>query len=202
MKEMAEEESGDLVARCRRGDQQAAADLFRLYAGRLVALARTQLSSKLSRRIDPEDVVQSAYRSFFSNIQDGRYDLERGGDLWRLLVRITLNKLSTQVRRHSRQKRSARQEVTFGSEDSLLGISAGLLSHEPSPEEAVGLADHLEQIMRRLQPAQRRVLELRLQGHKLEETADQLQRSERTIRRVLEEIVEMLERWGLGSPSS
>src|SRR5262245_1209058 len=202
MKEMAEEESGDLVARCRNGDQHAAADLYRLHASRLVGLTRSQLSSKLSRRIDPEDVVQSAYRSFFSNIQDGRYDLERGGDLWRLLVRITLNKLSTQVRRHSRQKRSAQQEVTFGSEDSLLGISAGLLGHEPSPEEAVALADHLEQIMRRLKPAQRQVLELRLQGHKLEEIAHEMQRSERTVRRILEEIVEVLESWGLQNPHS
>ena len=199
---MTDERSGDLLARWRAGDAEAATELFRRYADRLIALARSRLSAKLARRVDPEDVVQSAYRSFFADARDGRFELQRGGDLWRLLVRITLNKLSTQVRRHSRQKRSARQEVTFGSEDSLLGISAGLLSHEPSPEEAVGLADHLEQIMRRLQPAQRRVLELRLQGHKLEETADQLQRSERTIRRVLEEIVEMLERWGLGSPSS
>jgi RNA polymerase sigma-70 factor (ECF subfamily) len=196
MNEMADEESGDLVARCRKGDQQAAADLFRRYASRLLALARNHVSSKLKRRIDPEDVVQSAYRSFFSNIREGRYDLERGGDLWRLLVRITLHKLSTQVRRHSRQKRSVQQEVGFGSEDSLLGISAGLASHEPSPEQAVALADHLEQIMRRLQPTERRVLELRLQGHKLEEIAGQLQRSERTIRRILEGLVAMLEQWG------
>jgi RNA polymerase sigma-70 factor (ECF subfamily) len=202
MNNKTDEQSGDLVARCRRGDQQAAAALFRRYAGRLVALARSELSSKLSRRIDPEDVVHSAYRSFFSNIQDGRYDLERGGDLWRLLVRITLHKLSTQVRRHSRQKRSARHEITFGSEDSLLGISANLLAHEPSPAEAVTLADHLEQTMRRLNPGQRRVLELRLQGYKLEEIASALQRSERTVRRMLEEIVDLLGQWGLESSGS
>jgi hypothetical protein len=56
------------------------------YANRLIALARSRLSSKLAGRIDPEDVVQSVYRSFFAEARAGRYHLDRGGDLWRLLV--------------------------------------------------------------------------------------------------------------------
>src|SRR5262249_18756127 len=105
MNENADERSGDLLARWRQGDQQAAHELFQRYAARLVALARSRLSSKLSHRIEPEDVVQSAYRSFFGDARDGRYDLQRGGDLWRLLVAITLNKLHDQMRRHTTKKR-------------------------------------------------------------------------------------------------
>src|SRR5262249_61199873 len=86
---MAEDDrSGHLVARWREGDQQAAAELFRRYADRLVALAKSRLSQKMARRVDPEDVVQSVYRSFFAETKEGRYEFERGGDLWHLLVTI------------------------------------------------------------------------------------------------------------------
>src|SRR5947209_1095765 len=87
-----ESPSADLMARWRDGDQQAAGELFRRYADRLRALARTRLSARLARHVDPEDVVQSAYRSFFSGARSDRYALRRSGDLWRLLVSITLHK--------------------------------------------------------------------------------------------------------------
>ena len=65
----------------------------------------------------------------------------------------------------------------------------------PSPEEAVALADELEWIFGRLASPARQVLELRLQGVQLIEIAHATGRSERTIRRTLAQIRElMLER--------
>ncbi len=103
--------SAEIVARWRAGDQQAAGALFRRYAERLLALARSRLSSRLARHIDPEDVVQSAYRSFFSGARAGRYVLKRSGDLWRLLVAITLPKLHHQVERPPAGKRRYPREM-------------------------------------------------------------------------------------------
>src|SRR5215831_19156169 len=168
---MTDERSGNLVARWRQGDQRAADELFRRYTNRLVLLARSRLPGKLAQRTAAEDVVQSVYRVFFSRAREGRYDLERGGDLWRLLVTITLHKLHHQVDRSTTAKRDLGREQNFGSEDSLLGLQAHLQSHEPSPVEAIALADQLEQTMRRLEPFQRRILELRLQGFNVEEVA-------------------------------
>src|SRR6516165_5313580 len=74
-------------------------ELFRRYAGRLIALARSRLPRKLGQHVDPEDVVHSAYRSFFSAARDGRYDARQGNDLWQLLVTFTLHKLYRQVER-------------------------------------------------------------------------------------------------------
>jgi RNA polymerase sigma-70 factor (ECF subfamily) len=185
----------DLVARWRTGDQQAAADLFRRYAERLIALARSRLSTKMARRIDPEDVVQSAYRSFFSDSRADRCDVERGGDLWQLLVTITLHKLHHHVTRASAQKRAVDRERNFGSEDSLLGIQAHLRAQEPSPMEALALSELLEQVMRQLDPRERRMFELRLQGHNLEEIAAATSLSRRTVRRTLAEVKQRLEQW-------
>jgi RNA polymerase sigma-70 factor (ECF subfamily) len=190
---MVDDPSVNLVARWRTGDQRAAAALYERYAGRLIALARSQLSAKVSHRVDPEDVVQSVYRSFFVESRDGRYGLERGGDLWRLLVTITFHKLRNQVKHGRRAKRDRDRERSFGSEDSLHGIGGPALTDAPSPIEAVALADELEQVMAQLKPAQRPILELRLQGYNIAEIAAQLHCGERTVRRVLEQVKDYLQ---------
>jgi RNA polymerase sigma-70 factor (ECF subfamily) len=182
----------DLVARWQQGDQAAATQLFQRYAGRLVALARTQLSAKLANRVDPEDVVQSVYRSFFADSREGRYAVERGGDLWQLLVTMTLHKLTNQAKRLGTQKRAVSREQQYGSEDSLFGLGAPM-ARPPSPGEAVALADLLEQVLRDLGPPQRRIVELRLQGYNLDEIADAIPCSLSSVRRVLEGIKKHLE---------
>jgi RNA polymerase sigma-70 factor (ECF subfamily) len=182
----------NLVERWRQGDQGAAAELFQRYATRLVALARSRLSDRLSRHMDPEDVVHSAYRSFFAHARAGRFDLERGGDLWQLLVTMTLHKLQHQVERYAAQKRSVQREQHFGSEDSLLGMQAHLLARAPSAQEAAALAEQLELLMRGFTPLERRMLELRLQGHNLDEIATQTGRSEATVRRLLDRVKRQL----------
>jgi RNA polymerase sigma factor (sigma-70 family) len=191
---MAEEESAHLVAQWREGNQRAAAELFRRYASRLAALARSRIPARLVRRVDPEDVVQSVYRCFFANARAERYELQRGGDLWRLLVAITLDKLHDQVRHNARAKRSLQREQNFGSEDSLLGRHIQILARGPSPVEATAFSELIEQVMDRLEPRERRMLELRLQGFTLEEIAADTHRSQSTVIRVLDQIRRQLER--------
>jgi RNA polymerase sigma-70 factor (ECF subfamily) len=182
-----------LVAQWRAGDQQAADALFRRYADRLIALARSRLSTKVGQRVDPEDVVHSAYRSFFADARAGRYEPQRGGDLWRLLVGITLHKVSHQVRRNLTAKRSVNRECSFASEDSMLGQNIPLLANDPSPLDAVMLTDEIERLMRRLEPPERRMLELRLQGYNLEEIAARIPCSERTVRYAMKEVQQHLQ---------
>ena len=190
---MADSQSGDLVARWRAGDQAAAAELFGRYADRLIALARSRLSAKVASRVDPEDVVQSAYRSFFAGVRDGRYDLQRGGDVWRLLLSITLHKLYRQVQQHQMKKRAVDREHRLSDNPGLLDLHVHMQANAPSLVEAVALADELEQGMRRLDALHRGVLELRLQGYTLEEIAQRTYRTERTVRRVLDRIKQQFE---------
>jgi RNA polymerase sigma factor (sigma-70 family) len=182
-----------LIARWQAGDQQAAAELFGRYANRLIALARSRLSARLAHRVDPEDVVQSVCRSFFADAREGRYAIERGGDLWQLLVTMTLHKVQDQGKRHARAKRDIGRETNFGSEDSLVGLHANLRTREPSPLEAVELTEQVEQIMRGLKPNYRRILELRLQGYNIDEIAAETQTGERTVRRVLDQVKQQVQ---------
>jgi RNA polymerase sigma factor (sigma-70 family) len=180
----------ELLQRWRDGDQQAAGELFELYAERLVALARSRISERLSRRLDPEDVVQSACRSFFGGARAGRYNPQHGGDLWSLLVAITLNKLHIQIRRNQAAKRAPQREQDQDGRDALQDDA--LLAREPTPLEAVALADELELLLRGLGPLERQMLEMRLHGYNLDEIAGATGRTERTVRRTLDQVKALL----------
>jgi RNA polymerase sigma factor (sigma-70 family) len=186
---MQDDKSVELLARWRAGDQQAAADLFHRYAERLIAVAHRRLSAKLAQRVHAEDVVQSVYCSFFVGARDGRYVLERSGDLWRLLVTITLNKLQHHYKRNSAEKRALDREQADGN----AGVPLDVLAREPTPEEAAILVDVLEHLLQGLDPVQRRMIELRLQGFGLEEIAAQTQRCRQTVRRILDRVLRQLE---------
>ena len=185
---MAQETSAEILARYRGGDEQAAEELFCRYVGRLTLLARSRLSPKLASRTDPEDIVLSAYRSFFIGAREGRFLLTRSGDLWRLLVSITMHKLYRHVRKHSAEMRSvtAEQSLESTKEEQLP------FARDPSPEEAIAIADELEALMSTLDAFARRVLELRLQEEQLSTIAAETGRSERTVRRTLRAIRERL----------
>jgi RNA polymerase sigma-70 factor (ECF subfamily) len=187
-----DDHSQRLLDRWQTGDQAAAAALFHRYADRLVALVRARLSAKLSRHMDPEDVVQSAYRSFFAGAQEGHFVLQRSGDLWHLLMTIALHKLNDQVKYHTASKRNIAVQQSFGSEDSLFSMQAAVFARDPGPIEAVAVVDELEQLMRRLDPVDRRIVEMRLRGHSLYEIADEMNRSVPTIFRVLERVKQSL----------
>lgn len=175
--------SAELLARYENGDQRAADAIFDRYATRLIRLARSRLALKLAGRVDAEDIVMSAYRSFFAGARHGRFAVERGGDLWRLLVEVTLHKLYRQVARHQADRRSVeREELTGGDGE----VDRRSLSREPSPDEAAMAAETLEAVLAELPARGRRALELRLAGHELREIAKQSGCNERTVRRWLD----------------
>jgi RNA polymerase sigma factor (sigma-70 family) len=178
-----------LLERFRAGDDLAAEALFSRYFERLTSLARSRLAPRLASRTDPEDIVMSVYRSFFIGARAGRFVLNRGGDLWRLLASITKHKLLRQARHHGADRRSIDRESRLdqANEGRLPGRQL-----DPSPEEALALADELERVFTRLDVLGRRVLELRLQGAQLSEIAEDTGRSERTIRRTLGQIRDIL----------
>lgn len=172
------------------GDAAAADATFSRYVERLTRLARTRLSHKLASRLDPDDVVASAWRSFFVRAGAGHFALRRSGDLWRLLAAMTLHKLYRQVRHHSAERRSVDKEQSI---DALADL-AGPFDREPTADEALALSDEVESLMMQIDPFHRRVLELRLQGEPISEIAGATGRAERSVRRALQAIRELLTR--------
>lgn len=168
------------------GNDAAATEMFDRYVGRLLNLARQRLSSKLARRVDADDIVQSAYRSFFAHARNGDYVLRRSGDLWRLLTAITLHKLYGQVEINTSQRRDFRRD-----DEQQDVVTAGV---EPLPDEVAEVSEQVQQAMDRLNPLERRVFESRLSGQTIEEIAKDVDRSQRTVRRLLSQVQSMLEK--------
>jgi hypothetical protein len=142
-----DELSAELLSRYRAGDERAATELFQRYVERLTLLARSRLSPRLAVRADPEDIVLSAYRSFFVGVREGRFWLQRSGDLWRLLVSITLHKLYHQAQRHTAEMRSIAAEQPL---NEIGGQWTPLADRQPTPEEAalIALAEMNHQLQR------------------------------------------------------
>jgi RNA polymerase sigma-70 factor (ECF subfamily) len=181
----------------RRGskEEQEARQLFDRYVERLVGLARRRISRRLASRVDPEDVVQSVFRTFFSQLKAGRFHIEQQDDLCRLLMRITVRKTLRHIAFHEAVKRSPRLEM--GQEDEDQERILELLDHEPTPETTVAFLDQLEHLLNRLHPEERQILEMRLQGYSNDEIARCLGTYDRKIRRVMERIRSLAEQEGI-----
>jgi RNA polymerase sigma-70 factor (ECF subfamily) len=183
--------SRQLLHRLRNADSRAAGEVLDRYCLRLIALVRRRISPQLGRRVDAEDVVQSALRSFFVRAEDDAYVLQRAGDLWRLLAAITLSKLRRQVEVHTAARRAVSKEQHAGGK---MDDVAAFADREPLPGEETALIDELEHVMQSCGPAEREVLQLRLAGETIESIAASMGRSQRTVRRLLQSSREELER--------
>jgi RNA polymerase sigma-70 factor (ECF subfamily) len=184
-----------LQARLRTGDGAAAALVFERYARRLVGLARKHLSERVRRKTDPEDVIQSVFRSFFHRCADGQFTIENWDGLWGLLVRLTLRKCDRRAEHFRAARRDIRREVApGGGGDAEAAAFADLPSGEPTPLEAALLADAVERLMAQLAtPVKRRILELSLQGYTVPEISAQVGHYERGVERVRAEIKKLLQ---------
>lgn len=186
-------EAAGLLAEVKAGDQQAATNLFHRFANRLVGLARSRLGDVLRRKVDPEDVVQSAFASFFRRNGAGEVDVQCWESLWALLAVITIRKCGHKIRYYRTGKRNAGRELSAVcyTEDSSLHWEA--VARDPTPSHAAMLKETLEELMRPLDEIERQMLTLHLQGYTNEEVGIEVGRSERTIRRVLERIRTQME---------
>jgi RNA polymerase sigma-70 factor (ECF subfamily) len=193
----ADESFADLMARLKSGEDDAAREVFARFARRLVGLARSHLDARLARKVDPEDVVQSAYKSFFVRQRGGELEVGSWNGLWGLLTVITLRKCADKAAYFKAEKRDlTREEQTAGGDDENRPAPWQLVvDRDPKPEEAAVLAETVEALFPAApDPDERAVLELSLQGYGTPEIGEKLGRAERSVRRMRERIRARLER--------
>jgi RNA polymerase sigma-70 factor (ECF subfamily) len=182
----------NLMARLRAGDDEAAAQVFNRFARRLIALAQSRIHQGLRHKADPEDVVQSVYRSFFARHAHGQFEIGTWDGLWAMLTVITLRKCANQIERATAARRDVRRERSALPAGDDSGAAWEGLSREPTPEDAALLEDTVQELMHGLEPRERDILALSLQGYSAAEISAKLGRAERTVRRVREHIKKKL----------
>ena len=176
-------------------NEQLAVHVWGQYGERLQRLARSRLPDGLQRRVGSDDIVQSACRTFFRRLQGGQLEIRSSESLWSLLCAITLNKTRMQVRRHTRGRRSVRRETQVGE-----AKASDFAGEEATSEEIVLFQDQLANLLEKLSPQQRLLVQLKLEEKSSAEIAQQLGCSERTLRRMMSQVrgvlkAELLDSW-------
>ena len=169
-----------LLVRFQRGQEDAATELYLRYAGRLRNLATTRASPELKQRVDPEDIVQSVFRTFFRRAAEGHYDVPRGEELWKLFLVIALYKVRDTAAYHRAEKRDVRRTAAGADVDRSAGRG--------KDEEALTVLQLvIDEILEKLPPGHRRIVELRVEGHEVADIAAETGRAKRSVERILQE---------------
>jgi RNA polymerase sigma-70 factor (ECF subfamily) len=188
------------VRRLGAGDSGAAVAVVERFAQRLIGLAAGRLGPLLRPKAEPEDVVQSVFRSFFSRQREGQFDLQGWDSLWDVLVVITLRKCCNRVEYFQAACRDVRREVPLAAAEAA--PLPAIADREPTPEEAVVLAETVEQLLQGFRERERAIVALTLQGFAVAEVSAQLGCSERKVYRVLERVREELLRMQQEGPEA
>jgi RNA polymerase sigma-70 factor (ECF subfamily) len=171
-----------LLRRFREGQPDAATQLYLRYAGRLFALAQRQRGADLAARVDPEDIVQSVFRTFFRRAARGDYDVPEGDELWKLFLVIALNKVRSTAEHHRAAKRDVRQTQAGAAFDDALRNAA-----DRDGDALATLRMVIDDVLQTLPPSQRAIIEHRIEGCEVEEIARKTGRAKRSVERALQD---------------
>jgi RNA polymerase sigma-70 factor, ECF subfamily len=187
---MATDESdnvGDLIRRAQQRDAEAMSELLTTHAQRLLESVRAELGDRLRMRLESQDVMQQVYLDALNNID--RF-VDQGQDsFFRWLKRIALNRICDTDRKAFKTTKRA-GELRVGDVRAMDDSVLNLLDHLPvSMSGPVTMADRsdrvrlLQEAIGQLSEDHRQVLEYRyLKQLTVEETAAQMERTERAIR--------------------
>lgn len=171
----------------RRGEGDAATELYLRYAGRLRALAAAKASADLQQRVDPDDIVQSVFRTFFRRAAAGQYEVPAGEELWKLFLVIGLNKVRAVAAYHKAARRDVRQTAAGGAYERAADAAPAA-----DDEALAALRLTIDELLAPLPAGHREIVELRVAGHEVAEIAAKTGRAKRSVERILQEFRESL----------
>jgi RNA polymerase sigma-70 factor (ECF subfamily) len=161
-----------LLARARDGDPAALTELLRQYEAKVRLVARVLLGSALRPYLDSLDIVQSVHRTLLVGLRQEKFALSAPEHLIALALTLVRRKVARQWRHLQRQRRLDRRPGDTGG--SLSDVLTSLSSPEGDPARAAQLKDQVDHLCANLGEAERRLLELRVQGYSLAEVACEL----------------------------
>ena len=162
------------------GSATPGTDWLEFYRRFAPAVFRVALGRGLGR-YDAEEIVQSVFRTFFRRAAQGHYSVPAGEEIWKLLLVIALNKVRTAGAYHRAAKRDMRQ--TTGGE----AFEHAMESEQYRDEGALTVLQMvIDELLDGMPAANRQMIELRIEGYEVAEIAEKVQRSKRTVERVLQ----------------
>jgi DNA-directed RNA polymerase specialized sigma24 family protein len=149
------------LQRLQEGDREAAAEFVNLIEPRLLQSVRARLAHfHLGRVIDPRDICQSVFGTFFSRAASTGFTIGSVEQLRALLVRMARNRVHDEARRHLAGRRDCRRIVRNVPPEQLSHLEGA----EPTPSKIAAGHELLEEIRRLFTEEEHRLLEERSRG--------------------------------------
>ncbi len=166
----------------RRGDQAYAEKLFLLYFSRLTSFTQSRMRSFSQATYDAEDAAISTFRVLFQNLEEGRYtELDDREEFWHLILKIASRKINRRVEYETAAKRTLDFAIASRIEPENV--------IDPSAPQ-IGLES--ERLLRMLGDVNlEQVAVWKLEGFTNEEIALKLNRTRRTVQRMLNLVREL-----------
>jgi RNA polymerase sigma factor (sigma-70 family) len=183
------------LARVRDGDTDSLSVLWERYYRALLTVARQRLGPRHRRMADEDDVVNRAFESFYAAISQGRLpDVRNRDGLWRVLLTITANQATDEIRRQNAAIRGGGNVMGDSGLRRLNPHATGdpfhqILSEDPTPEFVIAVQEEFQKRLAVLPNQELRDVALRkLEGYLNREIADELGVSPRWVERKLQTI--------------
>lgn len=177
-----------LIAQVQSGDQDAARQLYDQYGRQIQIAVRRRMGTGLRKRFDSDDFAQAVWVSIFGNL--GRISkLKTPAEFVGYLIRAATYKVIDESRR---QTQTQRRDISR--ERSIDLIRAELLHNDDPTASQIALAqEQWEQILQGIPEKYHDVATMRVQqGLPLREIASRSGYNERTVRRILKRVGELL----------
>ncbi len=153
------------------GDLWAQGRLCEEYEKQVYIVVRVLLGPQLRPHLDSMDLIQSVHRSLLAGLRDKKFEIATPDNLVALACTMVRRKVARQWRKHKRQQRLA----TSTDEIPLLSEALrSLYGRESGPSEVAEYRSSLEKLCESLNPIERQMLELKLEGYTTGEVAQQL----------------------------
>ena len=165
------------------------------YLPKLVRLAEANMSSRLKRKIGPDDMAGSILGSVIRLKRLGKLpvSMDESDDFWRLIVTIALCKIRKKARFYRAAKRNFERELNV-TDDMPLLEEIVVAEGEPTDSDGAWLATVLETLQSELNDDEQVVLSGKLEGKGGMEIAMALNggqgRSTKTVTRIWQRIQE------------
>ena len=175
-----------LLSRFQHGSSDAVAEMIvQRFAARLIGLASKKMSERLQQRLDPEDVQQSVFATFFRRIENGQLELRDWESTWGLLAQIAVWRICGYAKHHSADCRSMQREAS-------LHEALETINRDPSVQDNLIVLEMIEEITAGLTEVQKRAIQRHLEGASREEIAAESQISLATVDRILRRVRDRL----------
>jgi RNA polymerase sigma-70 factor, ECF subfamily len=157
----------ELVRRAAQGEEEALAELFSCYRGRLRQMIRLRLDPRLHGRVDPSDVLQDAYIEMAEKLPEYASRAAIPFFVW---LRMVVGERLLRLHRHhlGAAMRDATREISLHRgafpEASSASLAAQLLGQFTSASRATLRAEmklRLQEVLNAMDPIDREVIALR-----------------------------------------